>query len=90
MPPMAFSHQGRFYWYGPIKTRTVVNLKQHQITAVMTAYVGIEAPKLISNNDGLWVGSTCTNECKACFGYRAMSIPSDRHVPSVSTRALWC
>ena len=90
MPPMGFFHQGRFYWYGPIKTRTVVNLKPSQIVDLMTAYVGIEPPKLITNKLGLWVGSTCTKECKACFGYRTRSIPSDRHIPSVTTRALCC
>ena len=31
---------------------------------------------------GLFVGSTCTTQCKACFGYRTRSMLSDRSLPS--------
>ena len=39
---------------------------------------------------GLFAGSTCTTQCKACFGYRTRAIPSDRRIPSATTSSACC
>ena len=93
MVRMQFTFHGGLKWYGPIKAQDgdyKFMLKPEQKKFIRESYRFVKAVLRSDDGCGLWVGSTCTNECKACFGYRAMSIPSDRHVPSVSTRALCC
>ena len=90
---MKFTFHDGLKWYGPIKAKD--GDSEFKLTPEQEKCIGhnfrFVGPVLLSEDGcGLWVGSTCTNECKACFGYRTRSIPSGRHIPYVTTRPLCC
>ena len=95
MPRMTFAiHNGK-KWYRPRPLNATgddsdLELTEMQTQSVSSNFADMEPVLLSEERGGLWGGSTCTNECQACFGYRTRSTPSDRHIPSVTTRPLCC
>jgi hypothetical protein len=90
---MSFAIHGGVKWYGPLKPER--HQSEFELDEEQAKYIGNCFPHVMpvlrtEDGYGLWGGSTCTNECKACFGYRTRPIPSERHTPSVTTRPLFC
>ena len=90
---MSFAIHSGVKWYGPLKPER--HQSEFELDDKQQEYIGdcfrLVMP-VLRNEDGygLWVGSTCTNECKACFGYSTRPIASERHTPSVTTMPLFC
>ena len=90
---MSFAIHGGVKWYGPLKAeshQSEFELDEAQMDFLRHLYPDVTPVLRKEDGDGLWGGSACTNECKACFGYRTRPIPSERHTPSVTTRPLFC
>ena len=89
---MSFSTINGWRWYGPCEAPGDNPwLEWTQKDAVYRATTSGTWPWLDTHEGwGLLVGSTCTTQCKACFGYRTRSIPPDRHIPSVTTSSVCC
>ena len=89
MTEPTFTTDNGLKWYGPI---AIKNVTQPWISDSQRLNVYRES----GSNAWPWiegcflVGSMCTTQCKACFGYRTRSIPSYRSIPSVTTRPVRC
>ena len=83
---MSFRDENGWRIYGPVETELIIPwLNKKQVSSVWKKFH--TTPFF---EGWVWGGSTCTTQCKACFGYRTRSMLSDRSIPCVTTRSVRC